>query len=58
MAEKPANNPGQPRAGTLEETRAALDRGGFAHGVVLNLFAAGPTADSGRHCRRPTTGRS
>ena len=29
-------------AGTLEETAAALDRGGFAHGVVLNLFAAGP----------------
>jgi predicted TIM-barrel fold metal-dependent hydrolase len=29
-------------AGTLEETTAALDRGGFAHGVVLNLFAAGP----------------
>ena len=29
-------------AGTLEETSAALDRGGFAHGVVLNLFAAGP----------------
>jgi predicted TIM-barrel fold metal-dependent hydrolase len=28
--------------GTLEETTAALDRGGFAHGVVLNLFAAGP----------------
>lgn len=29
-------------AGTLEETAAALDRGGFAHGIVLNLFAAGP----------------
>ena len=28
--------------GTLEETAAALHRGGFAHGVVLNLFAAGP----------------
>jgi uncharacterized protein len=28
-------------AGTLEESTAALDRGGFAHGVVLNLFAAG-----------------
>jgi len=28
-------------AGTLEETTAALGRGGFAHGVVLNLFAAG-----------------
>lgn len=27
--------------GTLEETTAALDRGGFTHGVVLNLFAAG-----------------
>jgi uncharacterized protein len=26
--------------GTLEETVAALGRGGFAHGVVLNLFAA------------------
>jgi len=29
-------------AGTLEETAAALDRGGFAYGVVLNLFAADP----------------
>jgi len=28
-------------AGTLGETAAALHRGGFAHGVVLNLFAAG-----------------
>lgn len=28
-------------AGTLGETAAALRRGGFAHGVVLNLFAAG-----------------
>jgi uncharacterized protein len=28
-------------AGTLGETIAALDRGGFSHGVVLNLFAAG-----------------
>ncbi len=28
--------------GTLEETAVALHRGGFAHGVVLNLFAAGP----------------
>jgi uncharacterized protein len=27
--------------GTLDETVAALSRGGFAHGVVLNLFAAG-----------------
>jgi predicted TIM-barrel fold metal-dependent hydrolase len=27
--------------GTLEETTAALNRGGFSHGVVLNLFAAG-----------------
>jgi uncharacterized protein len=27
--------------GTLEETIAALDRGGFAHGVVQNLFSAG-----------------
>lgn len=27
--------------GTLEETAAALHRGGFTHGVVLNLFAAG-----------------
>jgi uncharacterized protein len=27
-------------AGTLTETVAALDRGGFAHGVVLNLFSA------------------
>jgi uncharacterized protein len=26
--------------GTLEETVAALDRGGFAHGVVMNLFSA------------------
>ena len=26
--------------GTLEETVAALDRGGFAHGVVVNLFSA------------------
>lgn len=29
-----------PDAGTLPETVAALDRGGFAHGVVLNLFTA------------------
>ncbi len=28
--------------GTLEETVAVLDRGGFAHGVVLNLFAVDP----------------
>ena len=28
--------------GTLEETAAALHRGGFAHGVVLNLFVACP----------------
>jgi len=27
--------------GTLEETVAALGRGGFGHGVVLNLFSAG-----------------
>jgi len=27
-------------SGTLEETVAALARGGFAHGVVMNLFAA------------------
>jgi predicted TIM-barrel fold metal-dependent hydrolase len=27
--------------GTLEETVAALGRGGFAHGVVVNLFSAG-----------------
>ncbi|MDR2985029.1 MAG: hypothetical protein LBV34_09325, partial [Nocardiopsaceae bacterium] len=26
--------------GTLEETVAALGRGGFAHGVVMNLFSA------------------
>jgi predicted TIM-barrel fold metal-dependent hydrolase len=29
-----------PDTGTLPETVAALDRGGFAHGVVLNLFTA------------------
>jgi hypothetical protein len=28
-------------AGTLQETVAALARGGFAHAVVLNLFSAG-----------------
>lgn len=26
--------------GTLEETVAALGRGGFTHGVVMNLFSA------------------
>ena len=30
----------QPDTGTLGETVAALGRGGFAHGVVVNLFSA------------------
>ena len=30
----------QPDTGTLGETVAALGRGGFAHGVVMNLFSA------------------
>jgi uncharacterized protein len=43
-------------AGTLEETAAALHRGGFAHGVVLNLFAAGPFRQQYESALPPGTG--
>jgi uncharacterized protein len=43
-------------AGTLEETAAALHRGGFSHGVVLNLFAAGAFRQQYESALAPGTG--
>ena len=43
-------------AGTLEETAAALRRGGFSHGVVLNLFAAGAFRQQYESALPPGTG--
>lgn len=43
-------------AGTLAETAAALRRGGFDHGVVLNLFAAGAFRQQYESALPPGTG--